>query len=375
MKKSPLRLLCIVGSMDAGGAETFLMKVYRELDKSKFQMDFYVSASHKGVYEDEIIRMGGRIFKSIPKSKGFLKSFNNLVKVVKRQKYHYVMRVSQHSISTLDLLAAKMGGAKVLIYRSSNSNTGGGKLNRFLHKSFLLLPIIFAKVKIAPSTEAGIFMFGKRSVKKKQVNIIKNGIPIKSFIFDINKRKNIRNKLNLDDNVFLVGHVGRFTSQKNHTFLLEVFSKIIKNNKNSRLLLIGIGELENKVKERIKDLGLEEKVIFLGVRNDVPDLMMGMDCFIFPSLYEGMPNTVVEAQATGLPCLISDAITKEVEITPLIKFMSLNESSEIWAENALQYTNKDIEREKINKQFDVNGYDIKQVVNKFTEVVFLSNRN
>mgnify|MGYP001624405131 CR=1 FL=1 len=166
------RILCIVGSMNAGGAETFLMKIYRNLDRTKYQMDFCVSIDSPGVYDEEIYSLGGKIVHTSPKSKGFIKSFNSIKNIVKTNKYKYVMRVSQHSLSGLELLAAKLGGARVTIFRSSNTQTGGGKLNRILHSICLPLTMLVPEIKIAPSTEAAEFMFGKNCVKKGRANIV-----------------------------------------------------------------------------------------------------------------------------------------------------------------------------------------------------------
>lgn len=221
------RLLCIVGGMNAGGAETFLMKVYRALDKGKYQMDFYVFSQEEGFYDQEIISMGGKIFHSVPKSKGFIKSFTAIKETVRRGKYDYVMRVSQHSISTFDLLAAKQGGAKTLIYRSSNSGTGGGSVSRILHELFKWLTMSIPTIRIAPSTEAAEFMFGKNCIKKGNAVILKNAIQVENFTFDQEKRDKIRRAFKIEDK-FVIGHVGRFNDQKNHSFLVDVFEELVK---------------------------------------------------------------------------------------------------------------------------------------------------
>jgi glycosyltransferase involved in cell wall biosynthesis len=361
------RILCIVGGMDAGGAETFLMKVYRVLDKTKYQMDFYVASQAEGFYDQEIISMGGKIFRSIPKSKGVFKSFIALKDTVKKQKYNYVMRVSQHSLSTLDLLAAKMGGAKFLVYRSSNSATGGGAVNRTLHVLFKWLPMTVPTIKIAPSTEAAEFMFGKNCVKRSKVKLIKNAIAIDDFIFNQEIRDKIRKDFNIDDK-FVVGHIGRFNFQKNHSFLIDIFSEIIKKHANSVLILIGKGELEDEIKNKIKSLALADKVIFTGVRSDIPDLLMAMDVFIFPSFFEGMPNTVIEAQATSLPCIVSDTITKESNITGLISYLPLDDHPKKWAEQAYIFMNN-YKRINTKEIFIKKGYDIISESQKLIELI------
>ena len=361
------RLLCIVGKMDSGGAETFLMKIYRNIDRQKYRMDFCVSSPDKGFYDDEIISMGGKIIHTVPKSSNPFKSFLCIKEIVKSNKYNYVMRVSQHSLSALELFAAKLGGAKKLIFRSSNSGTGGGKVNVMMHKLFKFLPIFIPNVKIAPSTEAAEFMFGKNSVKKGKVTLLHNAICVEDFLFSDENRKKHRNELNLEGK-FVIGHIGRFSAQKNHSFLLDIFSKIHKLDNTAHLVLVGKGELEEKIKEKAKSLGISDCITFTGVRNDVNSLLSAFDVNVFPSFFEGMPNTIIEAQASGLHCIISDTITKEANITGLVDYISLNDSADTWASSVLKY--KNYERKNMKDVFIKNGYDIKSTVNKFIELVF-----
>lgn len=367
MSNNQKRLLCIVSSMDAGGAETFLMKIYRALDKSKYQMDFFVSSFTPGFYENEILSMGGKIFRSVPKSKSPIKAFIDIQQTVRREKYQYVMRLSQHSLATLDLLAAKAGGAKVLIYRSTNAKIDG-RLSRFLDVLFKFLTRKVPTVKVAPSTEAAEFAFGKDCVSNGHTIILKNGIAIENFLFNQDKRDKIRKEFKID-NQFVVGHVGRFNNQKNHNYLIDIFSEIVKRNQNSVLILVGKGELESNIRMKINNLSLANKVIFTGIRSDVADIMMAMDVFIFPSFFEGMPNTVIEAQATGLPCIISDTITREAQITNFIDYLSINERPEVWARTTLKYANG-FERKNMHTEFIDAGYEINTIVKDFVNLVF-----
>ncbi len=362
------RLLCIVGSMNAGGAETFLMKLYRNLDKKKYQMDFAVAVQEKGYYDDEIIAMGGKIFHITPKSQGFFKNFSSMVRLVRNEKYKYVLRTSQHSLSALELFAAQLGGAKVRIFRSSNSNTttGRGK-DLMLHKICRFMPRVFANVKIAPSTAAAEFMYGKNCIERKKAFLVHNAIDLNVYKYNSENVDKIRREFNLEDK-FVVGHVGRFNQQKNHKFLLEIFKKIKEKNNNAVLMLVGTGELKNQIDDKIEEMGISDSVIFTGVRSDVPDLLSAMDVFVFPSLYEGMPNVVIEAQATGLPCIIADTITKEADITGLVNYMSLQTSAKEWAEKVGKSINT--ERVDTKENFIKNGYDIRGVTGEFVKLVF-----
>lgn len=361
------RLLCIVGSMNAGGAETFLMKVYRELDKSRYQMDFAVATEEKGFYDDEILSMGGRIFHIVPKSRGAYKNFKSVRDLVKQEGYCYVLRTSQHSLSALELLAAKLGGAERTIYRSSNSNTGSlSVIQAVLHRVCRFMPRRFANVRVAPSTEAAEFMFGRDYVEKKKCSLIHNAIDTNVYHYSREGRKEIREELDLA-NKTVIGHVGRFTHQKNHMFLLDIFREIKDREQDAVLVLVGKGELEEEIKSRAESLGILNDIIFTGVRSDVPNLLSAMDVFVFPSFYEGMPNTVIEAQATGLPCVIADTITKEANITGLVEYLPLKEPA-CWAEKALAAVRD--ERGDTRKQFMEQKYDIESAAGEFVRLIF-----
>ena len=360
------RLLCIVGKMNVGGAETFLMKIYRKLDRTQYQMDFAVAAPGKGTYEDEIIALGGRIHHITPKSKGPIKNFNSIKKLVRENHYEYVIRISQHSLSALELLAAKAGGAKRCIFRSSNSNTTStSRLNNILHRVCMFMPRQFADARFAPSTEAAEFMFGKGCVEKGTAVLLLNAVDLDVYRYDKAAREEIRREFGIGEQ-FVVGHVGRFNAQKNHSFLIDSFEEIMKNIPDAVLILIGKGELEEEIKKKAAEQGL--RVIFAGVRLDVPRILSAMDVFLFPSLYEGMPNTVIEAQAAGLPCVIADTITREADITGLVTYMSLGAPAEEWAEAVLSQAGR--ERIDTKEIFVRRKYDIQSAADEFISLVF-----
>ncbi len=362
------RLLCIVANLNQGGAETFLMKMYRNIDREKYQFDFCIMSDVNGKYEEEAISLGSKLYRIPPKSQNPIKSFLSLKNIVKENGYECVIRVNEHSLSVIDLIAAKMGGAKKLIMRSSNADSGSAK-SRFLHKMFLFLPHNIPDVMIAPSTKAALYTFGKKNVESGKVKIVKNGLPVDEFVFNATDREKLRKELNLENN-FVVGHVGRFQKQKNHKFLLEVFNEIAKKKENARLVLVGgNGELLDDTKNQVKEFSLEDKVIFLGNRSDVPKLLGAFDILVFPSFFEGMPNVVIEAQAASLPCVISDTITDEADITGMVEYYSLEKTAEEWAEKALLQAEK-FERKNLKEEFYKNGYAIKSVVEKFAELVF-----
>ncbi len=361
------RLLCIMSNaMNRGGAETFLMKIYRHIDKTKYQMDFCVPDGQKGIYDEEILSLGGNILYSTPKSAGILKSFKSIKRIVKENKYQYVIRINEHSLAAIDLLAAKCGGAKKLVMRSSNA-ASNGKLKTFLHKVFKFLPKFVPNVKVAPSTLAAEYTFGKGCIKNKKASILHNAIEIDNYLFRADARENLRKELNIEHK-FVIGHIGRFMQQKNHKFLIDIFYEITKKCDNAHLVLVGTGHLEAEIKEKVEALKLEDKVTFLGVRSDVPELLSAFDVKLFPSLYEGMPNTIIEAQASGLHCVISDTITPEADITGLVDYLPLNLSPSKWAEKVLEY--RDYERKNMKETFIKERYDIKSITDKFVQLIF-----
>jgi len=363
------KLLCIVGGMNTGGAETFLMKVLRSLDRSSYTMDFCVAIEEKGYYDEEIERLGSKIYHIPPKTKNPFSSFNAIKKVVKDGKYDSVLRISQNSMSAIDLIAAKCGGAKNLLFRSSNTGTCGNRVDDIAH--FLCKPIamVVPTIKIAPSSEAAAFMFGKSSLKKGNVAILKNGLNIDLFEFDKKKRNNIRSQQNWED-YFVIGHVGRFNKQKNHKFLISIFSNEKIDKKKIKLVLIGSGELEEETRSLVNKLGISNSVEFMGIRNNVNELMMAFDAFVLPSYYEGMPNVAIEAQTTGLPCLLSSTITKEVIITDLVRFIDINdETAWINSLNEISFHGS-VDREKYAIKMREAGYSIYDVIEHFKKLAF-----
>lgn len=358
------KILCIVGGMNAGGAETFLMKIFRNINKNEFQMDFCIGNEEKGFYDDEILSNGGKIVHVTKKSKNPFKSFIEIKKIVEIGNYNSVIRISQHSLSAIDLLAAKLGGADKCIFRSSNSNSCGNFFNRFLHCIFKPLAIIVPNVKIAPSDKAAIHMFGRAQFKHKKVIILNNGLNVEKYKFNKNIRDNKRKQLKIKDEDFVIGHVGRMTKQKNHMFLINVFIKYLEKNPNAKLMMIGTGELKNEILEYINDNNLEKHVLLLGERYDTNELYQAMDCFVFPSLFEGMPNTVIEAQTSGLNCVISDKITKDVSLTNNVIFCSLNNIDK-WLDS-IKFSKK---RSLAYKEVINKGYNMPDVVLKFIDCI------
>lgn len=355
------RILCILSSLDAGGAETFIMKVYRVLPIEQYQIDFVVSAEN-GCYTQEVLERGGHIYAIPERTKDLTGALRGIYSAVRDNKYECVLKLGENALAVIDLLAAKFGGARILALRSCNAPTGLSFFSCTVHK--ILMPLVnrVANVKLAPSKLAAEFMFGKTA----DVTLLHNGVDMSVFRYDSDGREKIREEFDLGDRL-VVGHVGRFQPQKNHKYLLEVFAKIRAIHKDAVLLLVGTGNLKKAIQTQAQELGIEKSVIFAGQRFDIPQLLSAMDVFVFPSFHEGMPNTVIEAQATGLPCVIADTITREANITGLVQYLSLDESPEYWAQAALNANAH--KRMDTTAAFIKHGYDIESVSKELLRIL------
>lgn len=326
-----IRILHVVTHMNRGGLETMLMNYYRAIDRDKVQFDFLVHRYEIGDYDGEIERLGGKIFR-LPILNPFSKRYKNtLYDFFERHPEYKVIHVHQDCMSSVILKSAKRAGIPVRIAHSHSSSQD--KNIKYPIKLFFKQSIgKYATELFACGKEAGDWMFNGAPYR-----IINNAIDAKKYKYSSIIRSSMRCSLDIEDNEIVVGHVGRFSPPKNHEFLITVFNEIYKKNKNVKLLLVGdySGSIGEKIQERIQSLRLTKNVILTGVRSDVADLMQAMDVFVFPSIYEGLPLTLIEAQANGLSCLISDKVPIECKKTEDVTQISLNESPERWAEIAL----------------------------------------
>lgn len=361
------RLLCILSNLNAGGAETFLMKLYRTIDRSCYQIDFCINVKERCFHEDEVLRLGGKIYRIPSKSENLKKFRQQLSAIIRENGYDHVLRITSSAMGFMDLKIAKQAGAQVCCARSSNASDGDSLKSKIAHSFGRILYSKYVDVKIAPSDLAAKYTFGSKAYEDNQVKILHNGVDIEKFQYSVELREKKRKEFSLNSEIKLIGHVGRFNQQKNHMFLLEVFKDIHVLDSNTRLLLVGNGTLEDQIRQKVHELGINDSVIFAGVRSDVPALLSAMDVFVMPSFFEGMPNTVIEAQATGLPCVIADTITKEADITGLVEYLPLGDANK-WAERVLAAIRD--ERIDTKDNFIANKYDIESVVGEFVKYVF-----
>lgn len=339
-----IRVLHIVGQMNMGGQETFIMNLYRKIDKEKVQFDFVVSSKDKGYYDDEIEENGGKIYRITSMSENILKHCNELMKILKKGNYKIIHRHTASSIILFELLVAKICNIPNIIVHSHNTNTS----KKFIHKIFRPFMNKLCNYKFACSEDAGKWLFGK----KEKFEVINNGIDVKKYEYNEKIRCKKRKELKVM-NKFVIGNVARFNKQKNHEFILNVFEEILKIKPDSVLLLVGDGEEKLKIQEKCKLKKIEDKVIFLGVRKDVNEIMQAFDVFLFPSLYEGLPLTLIEAQASGIKIYASSTITPKVNITNNINFISLSDNAAMWAKKIVENDNiRNLDIESLYNLYD-----------------------
>lgn len=360
------RLLCIVSSMDTGGAETFLMKMYRRIDRTQYQMDFIAVSYSEGHYDKEINALGGQIFNVPLHSKHPIKTFNEIKRIVKDGKYKYVLKLLGSPIGVVDLFAAKAGGATQLCARSCIGAFHESKIKKAANILLRQALCRISKVKFAPSDLAARYTFGDKAYESNEVIMLHNALDLDTYRYSDENREKIRSEFKLGDSL-VIGHIGRFTRQKNHGFLLEVFKKLKTENLGAKLVLVGTGPLEYEVKQNCIELGIEKDVVFAGVRDDIPAVLSAFDIFCLPSLYEGMPNTCIEAQATGLYCVMADTITRQACITGNVSFLPLSDK-EIWVKCLLE--NHFIDRSQISDSMKGSDYDINREIENFIHSIF-----
>ena len=346
----PIRILQVVTHMDRGGLETMLMNYYRHMDREKVQFDFLTHRQERAAYDDEIEALGGKIYRLprlVPWSKSYL---TVLDRFFDNHPEYKIVHVHQDCLSSVILKAAKKHGVPVRIAHSHNANQDRNL--KYPIKLWYRREIPqYATNLFACGKDAGDWMFGGAPYQ-----IVDNAIDAAVYTCDPAKRMKMRKQLGLSEE-FAVGHVGRFNPQKNHPFLLAIFAVLLKKEPNATLLLVGGGEDMPKMQAKARELGIADYIRFMGVRSDVADLMQAMDVFAFPSLYEGLPVTMVEAQAAGLPCIISDKVPPECILTEgLVDVMPLSAGAEAWADAILEKRNTP--RTDRRTEIAAHGFDI-----------------
>ena len=356
-----LRILHVVTHMNRGGLETMLMNYYRQIDRNKIQFDFLVHRYYRADYDDEIESLGGIIYRLPVLNPLDSKYKNALSSFFDEHPEYQIIHVHQDCMSSVILKEAEKHHVKVRIAHSHNSNQD--KNWKYPIKLYYKNSISrYATDLFACNEGAGKWMFNGASF-----SILNNAVDAEKYRLDILTRKKVREELGVQDNQLVIGHVGRFNEVKNHRFLVEVFKEVLKQ-KDAILLLVGRGDLEEEIRKSVETSGIKDRVIFAGLRNDVDSLLQAMDVFVFPSLYEGLPMSLVEAQASGLPCVISDQVSPECMITKKTVMMSLKQSPAEWADRVISFS--ELPREDTYDAIVKSGFDIKKNAEELQEFYF-----
>nr|WP_294528164.1 glycosyltransferase family 1 protein [uncultured Blautia sp.] len=362
-----MKVLQIGMGNNPGGVEAFVMNYYRQLSKRGIRFDF-VSMYGEIAYHQEILSLGGRVFLVPNVKKDYFGYVKAMKKILSEGKYDVVHVNMLSAANILPLRLAKEAGVGKVIAHSHNASAPG-MLRRMMDQWNRSKISRYADVLAACGEKAGRWLFGDQAYEQGKVTLLSNAIDVDRFLFSEEKRKKVRESLELTGS-FVIGHVGRFQLQKNHERILEIFRQILETEPDARLLLVGEGELLPRIREKACEYQIEKQIVFAGVRSDVEDCLCAMDVFLFPSLFEGLPFTLVEAQANGLSCVISDKITREVVLDQeKVCCLDLEKDDKIWAEKVLSYKEYKREDQKKTKERLVAAhFDIHKEADRLLEL-------
>lgn len=363
----PVRVLHEDVIMDPGGVESLLMNVYRHIDRNLVQFDFMVHRPQPGFHEEEIKSLGGKIYRTPAFNPLHYAAYKNGIIKVFNEHPEYKILHAHADLNAWPIKFAAECGIPTRIAHSHNAKSVVN-LKYFFFQYEKRWIKNYCTDMFMCSTPAGIWSFGKNAVENGKVTFIKNGVETARFQFNEEVRKDVRREIGAEDKIVFC-HVGRFMQQKNHKFLIEIFNEIYRQNSNTMLIMAGDGELKDECIQLAKNLGIENAVKFLGVRGDVERILQGADLFLFPSLWEGLPLTIVEAQAAGIPIVMSDVITDEVHITDGIKTCALSGGAKLWADTALSLV-KSYKRHDCRNMVVDAGFDI-QTTTDFLQQFYL----
>lgn len=361
MRNEPIKVLQVIRHMNVGGAETFIMNLYRNIDRKKIQFDFLVYG--EGFFDEEIKKLGGKIYYMDYLTKiGQTQYKKQLFEFFKEHNEYQIVHSHIDQVSGIILETANKSGVKVRIAHShstKNSNNLVGKI----YKSYLQGKINKnATLLLACGKEAAKWLYKDKS---NEAIIINNGIDINKFKYSEKKRESIRKELNVTEETTLIGHVGRFSKQKNHQFLIEIYREYVSKNPNSLLIMVGVGPLKNEIEKLVEKYNLKKNVKFLGLRQDVDYIYSALDYVVFPSLYEGLSVALIEAQISEIKIFASDTIDKNTDISQNIYWLSLKDSAAKWAQCILN-----TDKTRNNKNIQAEKYDIKVIAKKMQDLYY-----
>lgn len=355
------RILVYGMTDNRGGIESYVMNFYRQMDKSKIAFDFIIDFKEMA-YEEEVRKSGSTVYKIPSKRKHPLSHLTGFYKVLKSHpEYNTVYFNVLNSATAYSMLIPHLLKRKVVVHSHNGSDD-----NMRLHKLFMRLLNRFANKKLACSELAARHMFGDSCVDNGEVSLINNAICVDDFIFNDETRLLKRKELGLNGELAVL-HIGRMANQKNPMYLLDIFEELLKLRNDAILLYAGIGEMENDVKNAAKQKGIDQSIRFLGLRDDVPEIMQAADIFLLPSKYEGLPIVAIEAQTADLPCFLSENISSAVKITDNVRFLSIDASPSVWADEIAKYDKA--ERSDRKKSITDAGYNIENETDKLINIL------
>lgn len=353
-KDKKIKICHVIGDFVNGGVESIIYNYFTHMDLSKFEI--HIIAHGIKVYDcyERFEKLGFKIYNITPKQKSFIKNVIEMDNIIKKNKYN-IIHSHLTEWSFLPMMIGKLNKVQVRINHSHMAEFPTGLVNKMYYGIRKYLGKVFATDYFACGIDAGVYLFGKKSYDEGKIKVINNAIDASKFQYNEEIRDTIRKELNIGNKI-CIGNVGRFFEQKNHGFLIDIFNEIHKIDSNTVLMLVGDGKLRGDIEKKIEEYALQNNVLLLGVRKDADRLYQAMDVFVLPSLFEGLPVVAIEAQMSGLPCVVSDKITKEICITDSIKMLSLNITLVEWAKIILGLSS--IERigveSKNLKKYDIN---------------------
>lgn len=357
-----IKILHMVRELEIGGIQSLIINIYEHIDKEEFQFDFLVSS--KGVLDEKLKKMGSKIFYTPYITEvGPYKYSKNLEKFFLEHTEYKIIHLHFDQFSGLIAKISRKMGIKVIISHAHIMNNTTNFLGK-LYKKYLQKDLIkYSTNYLACSRSAAQWLFKEMA---NEAIILKNGINIEKFKFDVNERKKIRQQLGIDETTIVYGNIGRLSKEKNQEFVIKIFQELCKVNNDSVLIIVGEGDLRKKLERKIKNLNLQDKILLLGNRKNVASIYSAMDILIFPSLFEGLGIALIEAQMCGVQCYASSIIPKETNITKHIKYIDLKCSAKEWA-NIILNNELDVIECRLKKTISNSDYDIKNTAKFLTD--------
>lgn len=358
------KILHIVGAMNTGGTETMLMNIYRNLDRENIQFDFLSFDNNKSYYDDEIEDLGGKIIRiSNPKS------IKEIKKIIEENGPYKAVHAHTQFNCGFSMIAAKQCGVDIRVSHAHTNVQNKGSIIKHIYTKLMRYIINNYSTKVlACSNDSGKCLFGEKAIRGDKYSLFRNLIDYNNVINPNHEEVEQFKKDNDLNNNLVIGHIGTFKESKNQKFLIEILKNL--RDRNIKLLLVGDGSMKDELQELVSKYNLNDKVVFAGIRKDINNMLSCMDVFVFPSIFEGLGMVLLEAQASGIPCVVSDVIQPEADLgLGLINKLSLNDDIQCWINKILEVQSKKIlDKDKIMKSFDEKGYSLDKCISRLKQI-------